>query len=439
MLRHTTAALFTALVLGLAATGCDGVSTDPSSERSGLAEAASPTVSAAASGVLGGQGATGPSPVARAAQARSGDRGRGPAAGDEVYGGIDPAVYDIAAAPDGSVLFTQDASVKQVRFGEVSHVTDLPAVGDDFGRVTTANGLAVTGRRSFFATTGGTDAALGAGLWHVTASGPRLVGDIEAFETDVNPDETWWKNAACEEVEEDPDTPAPEGYTAGPQSNPYHLTTDGGRTALVADAAGNALLAGGVGGGLDWVAVFAPPTADGSASADPADWLVLFELPDETCYVQPVPTSVAVGPDGAYYVGELTGAITASSGVSDIRGLARVWRIEPGARNVRCPSDQCELALSGLTSVIDLAFGPDGALHVVEYDEAGWLGLFTGSLEGGTVSRCEVGGAPDASAACSPVAGGLFLPSAITFDKRGGLWLLEGNITGPTIRQLDLG
>jgi len=50
-----------------------------------------------------------------------------------------------------------------------------------------------------------------------------------------------------------------------------------------------------------------------------------------------------------------------------------VWRIEDGAQNVTCPSDDCEVAISGLTSVIDVAFGPDGDLYVVEYDENGWF------------------------------------------------------------------
>ena len=58
--------------------------------------------------------------------------------------------------------------------------------------------------------------------------------------------------------------------------------------------------------------------------------------------VQPVATSVAIGPDGAYYVGELKGFPAPT-------GESRVWRIEPGSRNVRC-GDKKESARSCSTA-----------------------------------------------------------------------------------------
>ena len=66
---------------------------------------------------------------------------------------------------------------------------------------------------------------------------------------------------------------------------------------------------------------------------------------------QAVPTSIALGPDGAYYVGELA----ESSG----GGNARVWRVpaEGGSATVY---------RSGFTTISGVAFGPDGSLFVTE-------------------------------------------------------------------------
>lgn len=343
---------------------------------------------------------------------------------------FDAPVYDIEAAPDGSILVANGASIKEIRHGMISHVTDVPIVDpalcEGLPFAGCVNGIAAVGRGSMFATSGGLDLAAGAGLWHVSRGGPRLIGDIEAFESAHDPDATFgpaWKDVACEH------DPA-QGFSAGPQSNPYHVAALSGSQALVADAAGNTVLAGSMNGGLELVAVLTPPVADGSSSDDPEDWMVLFPLDEDTdCYVQPVATSVAVGPDGAYYVSELTGAI--DGGLPT--GLSRVWRIEAGARNVVCPSEACQVAFAGLTSVIDLAFGPDGGLYVVEYDENSWLAAVVPSipLAGGSITRCDVG-----TGSCVEVANGLTLPSAITFDKAGNLWLLENNIVTPTVRQL---
>jgi sugar lactone lactonase YvrE len=74
---------------------------------------------------------------------------------------------------------------------------------------------------------------------------------------------------------------------------------------------------------------------------------------------QSVPTSVVRGPDGAYYVGQLTGFPFPV-------GAANVWRIEPGSAP--------EVYASGFTQITDLAFGRDGSLYVLE--------IATGTLAG---------------------------------------------------------
>jgi DNA-binding beta-propeller fold protein YncE len=67
---------------------------------------------------------------------------------------------------------------------------------------------------------------------------------------------------------------------------------------------------------------------------------------------QSVPSSIALGPDGAYYVGELA----ESSG----KGKARVWRIPP-------EGGDATVYRSGFTTITGVAFGPDGSLFVTEF------------------------------------------------------------------------
>lgn len=350
-----------------------------------------------------------------------------------------PPVFDIEAMPNGNILVAETAfPIAQPPEGEATtvfkeiHSGGIREVGELTHRLgSPINGLAAVGQGDFFATGGGLDLAGAASVWRVSRGTARLVGDIEAFAHANNVDATQgpaWKADACEE---NPDA----GFSAGPHSNPYHLTRLSGRTVLVGDAAGNTVLAVDTNGGVDWVAVLTPPVADGTASDDPEDWMVLFPLDADTdCYAQPVPTSVAVGPDGAYYVGELTGVTPGDIGFGGpTTGLSRVWRIEAGARNVTCPSEACELAIPGFTSIIDVAFGPDGMLYVVEYDENNWFrAVELDDPAGGTVHRCDVG-----TGDCQVVADGLVLPAAITFDKWGGLWLLEKHLFEPTVRRLN--
>ena len=66
-------------------------------------------------------------------------------------------------------------------------------------------------------------------------------------------------------------------------------------------------------------------------------------------------TSIVKGPDGAYYIGQLTG-------VPFTAGAASVYRLEPGG----VP----EVFLEGFKTIIDLDFGPDGSLYVLEHASA---------------------------------------------------------------------
>ncbi len=76
-----------------------------------------------------------------------------------------------------------------------------------------------------------------------------------------------------------------------------------------------------------------------------------------------MPTSVVVGPDGAYYVGQLTGGPFPIGGAS-------VLRVDPA-------TGESSTYATGFTNIIDIAFGPDGTLYVAEIVHDGLMGVFT--------------------------------------------------------------
>ena len=74
---------------------------------------------------------------------------------------------------------------------------------------------------------------------------------------------------------------------------------------------------------------------------------------DPTRVINTVPTSVVQGPDGAFYVGELSGAAA-----WDYPGEARVWRVVPG----QPPT----VFATGFHTIVDLAFDSQGRLIVLQ-------------------------------------------------------------------------
>ena len=77
--------------------------------------------------------------------------------------------------------------------------------------------------------------------------------------------------------------------------------------------------------------------------------------------MQAVPTSVVEGPDHQYYVSQLTGLPLPTCG-------AAVYRVDPRTGAV-------SVFASGFTNIMDLAFGRDGTLYVLEIDHDGLLGV----------------------------------------------------------------
>ena len=71
---------------------------------------------------------------------------------------------------------------------------------------------------------------------------------------------------------------------------------------------------------------------------------------------------------------------------------------------------------TGFTSVVDLTFGPDGTLYVVELDEASWAAVEFGvGALGGTVNACN-----PTTWTCSQVATGLPIPIGAAVDRHAG-------------------
>jgi sugar lactone lactonase YvrE len=112
------------------------------------------------------------------------------------------------------------------------------------------------------------------------------------------------------------------------ESNPYSIAVLNGKV-YVTDAAGNDLL-----------------EVSGSGAR------VLTVFPNATPDAHSVPTVVRPGPDGALYVGELTGEKAPN-------GAARIWRVDPA-------TGRKTVYASGLSRVTGLAFAPDGSLFVSE-------------------------------------------------------------------------
>ena len=183
-------------------------------------------------------------------------------------------------------------------------------------------------------------------LLKVNLHGIRSVADFARFEAANDPDEGAGAG----------------GGEPGINSNPNGLLVRK-HSQVVADAGGNDLLKVGHKGRISVVAVFPPrvvPAPPGIPDLPP-------EIP-----MQAVPTSVVKGPDGAYYVGQLTGFPFPPGG-------AKVFRVVPG----KAP----KVYAGGFTNIIDIAFDKMGRLYVLEIATGGLLNTPEGELPVGRLVR----------------------------------------------------
>lgn len=281
----------------------------------------------------------------------------------------------------------------------------------------------------------GDDGSLIAALPNVSDVSPRSVGGLWAITSGEEGDQKLFRikpNGQAKEVAnlfdfEQANNPHP----ASLESNPFDVEDLGYGMALVADAAGNDLLKVNSHGKVKVVAVFPDElvstenikTLAGCPTPPPVPELEeICDLPGEIP-AEPVPTSVAIGPDGAFYVGELKGFPAPV-------GESRVWRIERNANKAQCgQSSKCKVVFDGFTSIIDLKFGPDGRLYVAQLDDASWLAAEEGAGVGGSVHACNVW-----SKSCEEVTSGVPILTSIAFrcpgDGGGAEGLAQRNSHG---------
>lgn len=302
-------------------------------------------------------------------------------------------VFGIKTDFVGLLVADAGAGVVRVRPSGTALLAPLPGVSD-VAPVTPFVQLAITG--------GGPDPSA-AKLYRIAGGTATAIADLGAFEATVNPD----------------------GKEVNP--NPFSVVALPFGGALVADAGGNSLLYIDRHGTIDWVATL-PEQLVSTANikalvhcpAGPPD---ICDLPP-MIPAQPVATSIAIGPDGAMYMGELKGFPAPT-------GASRVWRIAPGARHARCgTSAACRVVAEGFTSIVDLAFDLRGRLIVTELDEASWFAVeVTHSGIGGTVNVCEAGrrrrwSPPGTFDDCEIVDTGIPTPLGATADWLGRIHYL---------------
>lgn len=299
-------------------------------------------------------------------------------------------IFDLATTPNNELLVADAGSGISNMFG--ADLISLPGTSS----------IAPVGTGIMWATTWPWDglptAKSGQGLHLVRKGRTEMVADLFTFEKNNNPDE------------EDVD------------SNPYAVFANNASFALVADAGANDLLRVDNKGNIEVMAIFP------KEMVSTENLKTLLGCPDsgkDECNLpdmweaQAVPTSIARGPDGYYYVGELKG-FPAPTGESNI------WRVSPDASGAMCGSSpDCMKAFDGgFTSIIDLAFDKNGMLYVAELDEQSWFALeVLGTGVGGTIKACN----PE-TLECEVIATGIPMLTAITFDKDGKLWATQNSL-----------
>jgi hypothetical protein len=310
------------------------------------------------------------------------------ATADRVFEFATP-IFGLAATGGSLLVADAGAGIVEVRGDELTLLAELPGLSD-VDPAGNGNIWAVGGAGNW-------------GVYQVNRNHTRQIADLLEFETAVNPH--------------------PEAI----DSNPFDIEAGRHGGAIVADAGGNSLLSVDNSGNVDWIATLpdelvSTANIKGLAGCpNPAEGFEFAcELPD-MMPAQGVATSVAIGPDGAYYVGELKGFPAPTN-------ESRIWRIDPSARHAECGiSPLCTVVVDGgFTSIVDLVLGPQG-LYVTEIDEASWAAVEFGlGAVGGTVNVCNI-----TTWACSVVATGLDIPIATAVTPRGDVFTaLSGLISG---------
>ena len=305
-----------------------------------------------------------------------------------VLGGLD-SPRGIAVGPGGKLIYAEGSGA----------ISELIANGKNAGTTKLLNtvpetfiapNVATLGGQIFAVTAQGEPGSGSNTLYRVTNGKVLALADIGAYqETDPDPFNL-----------RDP----PE------ESNPFGVAPLPDGSVLVSDAAANDLLRVYPNGQVVTVARLKPRMVPWPAGLPIPGPPVGTMVPSED-----VATSVTVGADGYYYVGELRG-------VPATPGFSAIWRIAPDSVNALCDHANpnvgaCQRYADGFTSIVDLEAGSDGAIYVVQIANSSWFRspLALGGPDIGSVWRLAPGGGSRTELA----PGQLHLPAgvAVTSDN----------------------
>jgi DNA-binding beta-propeller fold protein YncE len=309
-----------------------------------------------------------------------------------------------AEGPEGIRCYGTTASITRIDLsnGVMTRIsTDLPSLaGEDGSFATGVHDIYFQGLGNGFMTIGfggdpaarandfGMAGASFASMARLNASGEwSLQEDLGAYEASANP--------TGDEVD----------------SNPYGILALPAKQVVV-DAGANALNEVRANGTISTLAIF----PDRLVEAPP-----FLELPPGTLIpMDAVPTSVTLGPDGNYYVGQLTGFPFPVGG-------ANVYRVP-------AQGGTPEVFASGFTAIIDVAFGSDGSLYVLEIAKNGLLDAFIFGDWTGALIRV----APDGTRT-EIAAGELFAPGGVAVGKDGAFYVTNNSIFSGSGQVLRIG
>lgn len=307
-----------------------------------------------------------------------------------------------APGPEGIRCYGTTGSITRVDLGTGAATrvaTQLPSLAVEDGSFATGvHDVSFQGRGNGFLTIGfgGDPASRTADFGPAGASFARLARtdasgnwenqqDLGTYEADVNPTGD----------EED--------------SNPYGVLSLPGKR-VVADAGANALNQVDANGTISTLATFPDEMVEAPT---------FLELPPGTLIpMDAVPTSVALGPDGHYYIGQLTGFPFPAGG-------AKIFRVP-------AQGGTPEVYAAGFTAIIDVAFGADGSLYVLEIAKNGLLDAFIFNDWTGALIRV----APDGTRT-EMAEGALFAPGGVAIGTNGALYVTNNSIfsgTGEVLR-----
>lgn len=200
-------------------------------------------------------------------------------------------------------------------------------------------------------------------------------------------------------------------------SNPFGLAALKDGTVLVADAEGNDLLRVWPNGYIKTVARLKPRVVKAPAGLPPGSPPAGTRMKAEA-----VATSVTVGSDGYWYVGELRGFPATP-------GSSQIWRIKPGSYGAVCDpykpyTGRCTRYADGLTSIVDLAAGPGKRIYAAQLADVSWLKFEGGGSPEGSLIEFSKGHRRELAE------GKLMLPGGIAVS-RGGQPYVAGPVFGP--------